>query len=232
MEKYRELILLLFFLGLVWLIERNRITRLILYPLTLIVTFFHELGHAFAAHLSGGQAWSIRVHDDKSGVSTTAGGSRIVVLNAGYLGSIIFGFLMFCLPYTPVGDWSLMIIMGFLLIAMAFWVRDFFTSLLVLAVSALLIFLDNFCPVELKVFLVKFIGVCCVFYAWFRIDSYGRNLKWLQYGDVNGQHLETDAYQLSRITKIPAFIWVVLWRLISILVFLLMAKIALNHSTV
>lgn len=61
---------------------------------SLLVTFLHELGHATAALLSGGHVHSLQVNPDGSGLCTTAGGLRPVVIAGGYLGSIIFGNLM------------------------------------------------------------------------------------------------------------------------------------------
>lgn len=68
--------------------------QLILYPLTLLVTILHELGHACGALLTGGSVLSLKVAPNGSGLCTTMGGMALVVLPAGYLGSVVFGNLM------------------------------------------------------------------------------------------------------------------------------------------
>lgn len=71
------------------------IVDLVLSPLRLFVTFVHEAGHSLAALLSGGQVIGFTVSADGSGLATTAGGSRALILPAGYLGAALFGSLMF-----------------------------------------------------------------------------------------------------------------------------------------
>jgi Zn-dependent oligopeptidase len=43
-----------------------------LYPVKLIVTFFHEFGHALSAILTGGSVDSVTVNSDGSGLAMTA----------------------------------------------------------------------------------------------------------------------------------------------------------------
>lgn len=68
-----------------------------LYPLRLFVTFVHESGHGLAALLTGGQFHTLSVMADGSGVATTAGGARALILPAGYLGAALFGAGLFAL---------------------------------------------------------------------------------------------------------------------------------------
>lgn len=67
----------------------------ILYPLRLFVTYIHEAGHSLAALLTGGEIRGFLVSADGSGLATTAGGWRWVILPAGYLGAAAFGSLLF-----------------------------------------------------------------------------------------------------------------------------------------
>lgn len=67
----------------------------ITYPLRLFVTFVHEAGHSLAALLTGGQVVGFLVSPNGSGLATTAGGTRAIILPAGYLGAALFGSLLF-----------------------------------------------------------------------------------------------------------------------------------------
>lgn len=67
----------------------------IMIPLRLFVTYVHEAGHSLAALLTGGRIVGFQVSADGSGVAYTAGGSRALVISAGYLGSAAFGALLF-----------------------------------------------------------------------------------------------------------------------------------------
>lgn len=68
---------------------------LIMSPLRLFVTFIHEASHSLAALISGGEVLKFQVSADGSGVATTAGGSRALILAAGYLGAALFGSVLF-----------------------------------------------------------------------------------------------------------------------------------------
>jgi len=70
------------------------------YPLRLFVTFIHESGHGLAAIVSGGQVVNLTVYADGSGIATTAGGARWLILPAGYIGAALFGAVLFYLANT------------------------------------------------------------------------------------------------------------------------------------
>lgn len=69
--------------------------HLALYPVTLLVTFLHEFGHALGALLTGGVVEGLQINPDGSGYTITRGGSQGVVLMGGYLGSAVLGNLLF-----------------------------------------------------------------------------------------------------------------------------------------
>ena len=69
----------------------------IVYPLRLFVTYVHEAGHSLMAILTGGKVLGFFVSPNGSGVATTAGGARALILPAGYLGAAFFGSMLFYL---------------------------------------------------------------------------------------------------------------------------------------
>jgi hypothetical protein len=80
---------------IVYIIWNIRELNFILYPHQLFNTYVHESGHALAALLTGGQVGSFSVSFDTSGVTRSSGGWRWLILPAGYLGSGLFGSLLF-----------------------------------------------------------------------------------------------------------------------------------------
>jgi hypothetical protein len=64
-------------------------------PLRLFVTYVHEAGHALGALLTGGRVIGFLVSPDGSGLATTAGGNRAIVISGGYLGAAMFGSGLF-----------------------------------------------------------------------------------------------------------------------------------------
>ncbi|MCB0526371.1 MAG: M50 family metallopeptidase [Saprospiraceae bacterium] len=69
--------------------------HLVLYPVTLLVTFLHEFGHALGAILTGGMVKAMQINADGSGYTVSNGGNPGVILMGGYLGSAILGNLLF-----------------------------------------------------------------------------------------------------------------------------------------
>lgn len=69
----------------------------LLYPFRLFVTYVHESGHGTAALLTGGRFAGFEIFPNGSGQAITAGGSRLLILPAGYLGAALFGAILFYL---------------------------------------------------------------------------------------------------------------------------------------
>ncbi len=61
------------------------------YPLRLLTTIVHELGHGLAALLTGGAFLRFVVFPDGAGLAYTAGGIPWLIIPAGYVGAALFG---------------------------------------------------------------------------------------------------------------------------------------------
>jgi voltage-gated potassium channel Kch len=86
------------------------------FPLRLFVTYIHEISHSLMAIITGGEVVGFTISPDGSGVATTAGGIRALILPAGYLGAAFFGSFMFYLANTVRKLRFLAILIGVLLI--------------------------------------------------------------------------------------------------------------------
>lgn len=69
----------------------------VLVPFRYFVTTVHELGHGLAAIVSGGSFRAYEVYASGAGVATTASNARWLVIPAGYVGTAIFGAILFYL---------------------------------------------------------------------------------------------------------------------------------------
>ncbi|NNE28167.1 MAG: hypothetical protein HKN16_00930 [Saprospiraceae bacterium] len=165
----------------------GEVGRIILFPITRLVTFLHELGHALGAVITGGDVLDVIINNDGSGKTVTAGGSRGVILAGGYIGSAILGNLLVFIGakkaklsgYTLKG---LAIVMVFTSIV---WFGSLYsTGLLILfAISLWLIAEKTFFDRELLMFL----GLCALLYIIqdFRVGpssdlaAYSETVGWL-----------------------------------------------------
>lgn len=89
----RMIILLAIYVGLRYF--GGDIGRKILTPIILLVTYLHELGHAVGSWITGGAVEDITINKDGSGLTRTIGGSHPIILMGGYIGSAIFGNILF-----------------------------------------------------------------------------------------------------------------------------------------
>jgi len=62
-------------------------------PMRLLATAIHEISHALACWITGGQVLKLEVYDNTGGVTHYAGGCRCLIAPAGYLGEAVWAFL-------------------------------------------------------------------------------------------------------------------------------------------
>ncbi len=94
------------------------------YPLRLLVVFFHELSHGIAAVATGGSIVEIQMNAQEGGLCITRGGSRFVTLSAGYLGSLVWGGAILLIATRTKGSQIAVELLGaLLLVVTVIWVR-------------------------------------------------------------------------------------------------------------
>lgn len=95
--RRRALLIVPVALLIVYLLWNIPALEFIVVPLRLFVTYVHEAGHSLMAMLTGGRVIQFVVSPNGSGLATTAGGTRALILPAGYLGAAFFGAALFYL---------------------------------------------------------------------------------------------------------------------------------------
>ena len=110
------------------------IGRRILYPIRLFVTFLHEFGHALGAVLTGGWVEEVQINQDGSGWTRTANGNRPITIMGGYLGSALFGNLLFFIGarIRKLVKPMMIILIISMLVTAIYWFNSFFTSAVLL----------------------------------------------------------------------------------------------------
>lgn len=212
MSTFNQLVPIFLFFCLLWLLRGTRV----MYPVMLIITLLHEFSHALAATISGGEAKMIRVFPDGRGVTLTRGGNRFLLYNAGYLGSTFLGALIFCLPYSSLGNYSLLVLVLMLLLIIGLWVRDVFTFVFTCGLVSLMSLASLFVSSQAEKLVVIFLGMSCVMYSFLETNRFAKT--------VGYQPAVSDAKQLAQLTLIPAWIWVLVWRVLSVVILFLLFR--------
>jgi len=180
------------------------IGRKIMYPLRLFVTFLHEFGHAFGALITGGDVLGFVVNEDGSGVTTTRGGVRSIVIMGGYIGSAIFGNLLFYIGarkerFAQATLYSISILM----IIIAFvWFSSLFTTGFLILFAIGLSLLARF--TNLDQVILMFLGLSTILYI-IQDFNIGPSSDLAAYADL--------------FVIIPASVWMYIWLIIVVVLF-------------
>jgi hypothetical protein len=179
----------------------------LLLPFRLFVVFLHEISHGIAAVLTGGRVHSIAISPNEGGVCVTSGGWPFLVLNAGYLGSLLFGALFLLLGARRRSARQVIAAIGlFTLLAAALYVRSLFGFVYCLLAGLVFLLVAARLAPSVSEVLLAAVGAMSALYALADIAS-----------DVVFRHsAASDAAALARATGIPAVAWGVAWIALSL----------------
>jgi hypothetical protein len=188
------------------------------WPFKMLVVTFHELSHAAAAILSGGEVLSMGISPNEAGFTKTRGGIPWVILNAGYLGSLAWGAGLLYASKSPERARTTATLLAALLAFVTIWfmrpIFSFGTLFSGFVVLGLLV-TGRLASGEAAAFSLRAIGVFSVLYAFFDIQS-----------DVlhRGPTGTTDATMLADLTGVPAMAWGVGWLALGVVVLWVMRR--------
>jgi len=133
--RRRTLLLALAALGIVFILWNIPQLDIVLYPFRLFVSFVHEAGHGLAALLTGGQFHGFEVYSNGAGQAITSGGSRLIILPAGYLGAALFGAALFYLVNTLPYPRTISRVLGIALIGFSLLFSRFISAEFIVSVA-------------------------------------------------------------------------------------------------
>jgi hypothetical protein len=181
----------------------------IVYPLRVFVVFLHEISHGVAAATTGGRIVAIGLTFDEGGVCITDGGSRFLILNAGYLGSLFWGALFLVLSARTRLSREIAGFVGvFVLAVTLLYVRSWFGFVYGLVAGAALVAAAVKLPRDIVDDLLQTIGVVSCLYAVWDVGSD------VVTRDVPG----SDASALGLLTGVPGVLWGLAWIALSLVV--------------
>jgi hypothetical protein len=176
-------------------------------PLKLLTVLFHELGHALAALATGGHVGRIELNPDQSGACWSSGGSELLVLPAGYLGSMLIGGVILLVASRTRADRYLSAILGVVLLAVTvLFIRNAFGLASGLAYAAVFLAASRWAPDAFNDLLARIVGLASMLYAVLDIKDD------LVTRTVPG----SDAWAMSQRLFLPPVFWGVLWIAIAL----------------
>ncbi len=121
MKRAAYLFILLILIGALW-------NTIFLYPLKLLVVFFHEASHALATLATGGRVEELVIVPAQGGHVISAGGNRFLGLSSGYLGSLLWGGLLYSLAVTSKKDREVMLCLSVFVLVITLYAMSPFSN--------------------------------------------------------------------------------------------------------
>lgn len=189
----------------------------VVYPIKLFVVLLHEMSHGLSAVLTGGRIVSIELNQYLGGMTTTEGGSILIIASSGYLGSIAIGALLFISSFDKkVSTWFNTSLAILLLIFTANFLVGMLSQIIALIASVILIVSPRYFSSLVNQIITQSLGLVSVFYVLIDIKE----------DLLSGAGYQTDANILENITSISATLIALIWFVISAaVIFFLLRKL-------
>jgi len=183
--------------------------HIILYPLKVLVVFFHESSHALTTVLTGGQVEDLVVNANQGGYVVSRGGSRFLTLSSGYLGSLVWGAIIYLVAVRTRMDKAAMATVGAMIAGIAFlFGSNLFGIGFCLLTGLVMIILGFKASEAINDFILRVIGLTSMIYV--PLDIYSDTIA--------RSHMRSDARMLAEEFGGATLIWGGLWLLISVVV--------------
>ena len=194
-----------------------------LYPLKLLIVFFHESSHALMTIATGGQVIELEIDRMQGGHVISAGGNRFITLTAGYLGSLIWGVVIYLLAVGSKYDKAIMFCLGIIIMVVTtLFVRDLFAFGFSGLTGLFMILMGVKAPMQINDIILRVIGVTSMSYV--PLDVYSDTIV--------RTSLRSDAFMLAEEFGGTTVLWGTIWLLVSVVILIATLKISLKFSPV
>ncbi len=221
-------------MGLTWLVAAAIITvviwqipigNYILYPFSILATWFHEMGHGLMVLMLGGQFQRLEIFSNGSGVahytlSRTWGYLGMgLVAASGPMGPPIAGAsLILASRSLKTASWSLKILGGFLLLSTLIWVRSWFGLVAIPLLGLIILGVALKTPLWLQGFVIQFLGVQACVSTYHQLDYL--------FSYTAGPLGLSDTGQMQRYLFLPYWFWGLLMALASLIILIQSLRVA------
>jgi hypothetical protein len=192
-----------------------------IYPIKLFVVLLHESSHCLFALLSGGTVSEIKITYDIGGECVVHGGNPYLIAPAGYLGSLVFGGLLFISgKYYKFSKYFCSILAAIFIILIFTLIKTLFGILFTFGFAVVLILSPYALPVFIHSYLLKILGTISCLYT---ITDIKDDL-------ITTELRTTDAQLLAALTGVSAVVWGIIILLISIIFVIFLVRLNFNQG--
>lgn len=191
------------------LLWQTTIGSFLLYPFTILATWFHEMGHGLAAMLTGRGFERLLIFADGSGVAESlapADGYRVtdaLIAASGPLGPAIAGALLIMSSRTPAATRNALVVLGVaLILSTLIWVRSLAGWLVLPALGIAIVALALRGSPSWQDFAIQLLGVQACISVWQQFDY-----LFSPGGAVGGQLQRSDTGAIADALLLPYWFW-------------------------
>ena len=199
----------------------------LLYPLTILATWFHEMGHGLTALALGGHFDRLMLYSDGSGIASHSGAGwggvgRALVAAGGPLGPPVAGAMFILASRSARPARTCLILLGIALLGSGLlWVRTLFGIAAVIVLGVAVLALAQGPPRPAQTFGVEVLGAqACL--------SSFRQLGYLftHHVVIAGQPMLSDSGQVAENLFLPYWFWGAAMALAAVVILLLSLRAA------
>jgi len=181
--------------------------RQMLYPLTLLATYAHEMGHGLTALLLGAQFDQLLLHADGSGMAVWHGNpgriATALIAAGGLVGPTVAGITLLLLSRSPRFARAVLGTLALLLtVSMVLWSRNSFGAVFLMALAATLALAARVLPDSAAAFLLHLIAATLCL-SWFTDLDYMFSAQAI----VNGVAQPSDSAVMAQALWLPYWFW-------------------------
>ena len=209
-KAHRQRLVLLMWIAVVSVILwQTRIGSLILYPFTILATWFHEMGHGIAALLTGSSFERLLIFPDGSGIAQSmvpanaSGLTHALIAASGPLGPAIAGSLLIIASRTDKATRAALMVVGLALIISAIiWVRTLTGWLVLPALGIAILALAWRGTADQRQFSIQLLGVQACISVW---EQFGYLFS--AGGSIGGELHRSDTSAIADALLFPYWFW-------------------------
>ncbi|WP_428688505.1 M50 family metallopeptidase [Roseibium sp.] len=215
LKGHWQLLLLITVIFLLW-------TTPVVLPLKFMIVYLHELSHGLAALLTGGSIVEISLSPQQGGHAITRGGSRFLILSAGYVGSLVLGAGLLTIALRSEADRFVVGLFGAVtLLVTGLYIRDLFPLAFCTLTGGGLLAMARYLGHGANDLTLRIIGLASLLYVPYDIfdDTIARSGE------------RSDAFLLSEEFGGPVMFWGGLWLVLSLAVVFLCLRYGIGPDS-
>ncbi|MEJ1932599.1 M50 family metallopeptidase [Nostoc sp. NIES-2111] len=225
-------------MGLTWLVGAAIATAIlwqipggdyILYPFTILATWFHEMGHGLMALLLGGQFQKLQIFSNGSGVASYAIRTSLgsigpgLVAAAGPMGPPLAGAALILASRSfTTASLSLKILGSFLLLSTLIWIRSLFGLVAIPLLGLIILGISFKAPRWMQGVAIQFLGVQACVSTYHQLDYL--------FSYTAGPLGLSDTAQMQRYLLLPYWFWGGLMAIASLIILVQSLRVAYREE--